>query len=164
MKMRFLAYFAAGLAALSCGSLGQVQTQTFDDGLYYTKPAAAEVAVSDDAVDNLLADTKDSPAYIISQGDTIAIPSGGSVRLSTSNSVITVTETPSWAWNYTYPYTPWYYSSWGYNYYGWHPWAYWDSWYYPYRWHYYSYWDPWYYSSWYSPWYYSSWHYYDYWY
>ena len=142
MKKTILAYAAAGLVVMSCGSASQVQTMSFDDGLYYTAPAPThQVTVEAEEMDNLLADTKQSPAYIISSGDTLVVPPGKN---------IVVTDKPVVTWNYTYD--PWLYPyTWNYVYYGWGPY------YSPYWYRHYSYWDPWYYSSWYyRPWYYDA--------
>ena len=169
MKKRFLAGVLATLALFSCSSVRTLQTQAFDDGIY-TRPAAqpARAAVSDEEVDNLLADSHQSPVYIINSGDTLVVPPGKTVRFKTDDQVITVTDEPDWAWTYSpwymrgyYPYwDPWYlhrpYYSYYYSYWRWDPWYY-SSWYFD-PWYYgYSYYDPWYYSY-YSPYYWGGWH------
>ena len=91
MKKQFLAYAAAALAALSCSSAGQLQTQAYDDGVY-TRPSAipaVDVAAVDSEVDNLLAESKQSPAYIVnSEGETVVVP-------ETKQLNITVVDTPA---------------------------------------------------------------------
>ena len=154
MKKQILAYAAAALAALSCSSAGQLQTQVYDDGVY-TRPSAipaVDVAAVDSEVDNLLAESKQSPAYIVnSEGDTLVVP-------ETKQLNITVVDTPAWLNEYSWAYRPWYFR----NYWYYDSWAYWhDPWYDGY-WRYRS---PWYYNSWYSaswvywhdPWYYNYW-------
>ena len=170
MKKSFPVLAAAAFAALSCSSMSQLQTQVYDDGVY-TRPSV-EVAqtVTDAELDNLLADTQQSPAYVLSEGDTLVVPAGKQVRFSTTNTLVTVVDTPSWIYDYSWAYRPWYlrdyyytwHSPWYHSYYSWT----WDPWYYS-SWYY----DPWYYDSWYyrpwhhygyygyySPWYYSSWY------
>nr|MCR4569038.1 hypothetical protein [Bacteroidales bacterium] len=134
MKKRFLAYLAAGFAALSCGSLGTVQTVTYDDGLYYRPAPAKEVVVVEtEPVDNILAETKSSPAYILSAGDTLVVNPGQTVRFSNNGRLLTVVETPSLTWNTIFTYSPW-----PYYHFAWDPW-YWDRWYWD---------DPWFYGPW----------------
>ena len=158
MKKRFTAYALAALAALSCSSMRELQTQTYDDGIY-TRPTApsAQTVVTEEEVDNLLAESHQSPVYIINGGDTLVVPPGKSVRLKTDDQVITVTDDlPDWAWGYSYMYRPWYLrgyygTSWYYS-----PWYYSPYPYYSYYWGFYY---PWYYDSWYyNPWYYDYWY------
>ena len=138
MKKRFMAYAAAILAALSCSSAGRLQTQSYDDGIY-TRPAVpAPVYASNDEVDNLLADTQQSPAYILSNGDTLVVPAGTKLKFSSESSIFVVDNTPAWVYDYSWRY----YDPRYYDYYYWHR-----------PWHYYGY-SPWYYNSWYyDPWY-----------
>ena len=168
MKKHILSYAFAAFAALSCSSMASLQTQVYDDGLY-TRPAVAAapaeaVPVPGEEVDNLLAMSKQSPAYILSEGDTLVVPAGSEVRFRNNSAVLAIVDTtlPSWTWDYSWYYgprwawDPWYYDSWYYrpwhlrpwHYYGYH-WS-WSPWYYGPSWA----WDPWYYD----PWYYDSWH------
>lgn len=62
MKKSLLAIAAAALAFSSCSSLNQLQTQTYDDGLY-VRPLAvveAQTEVPAGEIDNLLAESKAS--------------------------------------------------------------------------------------------------------
>ena len=166
MKKTILAYALALLAALSCSTTSRLQTQAFDDGIYTTpsvKPAQAPAPTSEE-LDNLLADSKSSDAYILSAGDTLVVPAGKKLKFSNSDTIITVWDTPSWAWDYSWAYRPWYMAPWD----PFDPWYY-DRWYFrPWTygpWHY----DPWFwppfnysYYGYYSPWY--RYHYYDGWY
>ena len=111
MKKRFFAYIAAALAAISCASTAQVQTVSYDDGLYYTKPAAQAVTVESEDMDNLLAETKQAPSYIISSGDTLVVPPGKTI-------VLEIPRQNTYTW-YNSPLAYDYY--WGY-YRHWDPW------------------------------------------
>ena len=142
MKKSFLAYAVAAFAALGCSSVSQLQTQVYDDGVY-TRPSvvpSAQVAVANSDLDNLLAESKQSQAYIInSQGDTLVVPAGKKVQFTTTTD-LTVVESPSWLYDYSWAYSPWYFR----DFYYWHsPWFY-NSWYFD-RWA----WDLWYYDYWY---------------
>ena len=161
MKIRILAYLGAIIAALSCSSLSQLQTQTFDDGLYVRSKAdvvqTVRPEVPESEIDNLLADTRETTTLLLSSGDTLLVRPGQTVKFAPSE-ITVLSTTPSWY------YSPWYYNSWywdydywyrPYRYYSWYydPWYHWDPWYYDYYWHrpyrhYYSwYYDPWYYDS-----------------
>ena len=106
MKKRFMAYALVAFATLSCATVGGLQTQSYDDGIY-ARPVAEQVpAVSQDQLDNLLADSRSSEAYILSGGDTLVVPAGKSIRLNKDNTIITVQDTPAWAWNYSFAYSP----------------------------------------------------------
>ena len=111
MKKRFPVYAAAVFAALSCSSMSQLQTQVYDDGVYSRPaPVKAAQAVTDEEVDNLLADSHASQAYIIG-ADTLIVPAGTPVRINTQDfSVIDVT--PGWAYDYSWRYSPWTYDDW----------------------------------------------------
>ena len=118
MKKRFMAYALVAFATLSCATVGGLQTQSYDDGIY-ARPVAEQVpAVSQDQLDNLLADSRSSEAYILSGGDTLVVPAGKSIRFNKENTIITVEDTPSWAWNYSFAYSPWYFR----DYYYYSPW------------------------------------------
>ena len=93
MKKLFLGYAAAALAAMSCSSMASLQTQVYDDGIY-NRPSVAEVPAGnmyDEEVDVLLAQSKESPVYIVSEGDTLVVPAGKSVRFG--DSAITIVAT-----------------------------------------------------------------------
>ena len=81
MKKRFAALTLVALTFLSCSSLNQLQKQTFNDGLYATSAVAQDsyVEVPAGEIDNLLAESKASPAYIIANGDTLKVAPGNSV-------------------------------------------------------------------------------------
>ena len=126
MKKTILAYALVLLAALSCSTTSRLQTQAFDDGIYTTpsvKPAQAPAPTSEE-LDNLLADSKSSDAYILSAGDTLVVPAGKKLKFSNSDTIITVWDTPSWAWDYSWAYRPWYMAPWD----PFDPWYY-DRWY-----------------------------------
>ena len=96
-------------------------------------------------MDNLLADTHDSPAYILSNGDTLVVPSGSKIRFTNQANVVILNTTPAWVYDYSWAYTPWYFR----DFYYWHRpfhWYY-DPWYYDFAW----YRDPWYYDWYYRP-------------
>ena len=174
MKKTFMACALGLLAAVSCSTTSRVGTQAFDDGLYSRPVQVAQQAPSTEELDNLLAESHASQAYILSAGDTLVVPEGKKIRFSKDDTIITVWDTPAWAYDYSWSYRPWYmrdyywgfydswyYRPWGYRYYSayWDPW-YWDPWYYDYW-----YWNPHYnysYYGYYSPWY--RYHYYDSWY
>ena len=169
MKKRILSYAVAAFATLSCSSMASLQTQVYDDGVY-TRPVAqaAPEAVSGEEVDNLLAMSKQSPAYILSEGDTLVVPAGSEVRFRNNSTVLDIVDTtlPVWAWDYPWYYgTRWAWDPWYHDYWFYSPWRYrswyYDSWYYrPWHYRYYGYYSPWYYSSWaWDPWYYDSWYY-----
>ena len=132
MKKRILAYAFVVFAALSCSSTSRLQTQVYDDGVY-SRPAVSKqstVVVADSEVDNLLAESRSSAAYIINDGaDTLIVPAGKTVIINPETNV-TVLDNSDWWWGYTWS-IPFYYYSW------YRPWYY-DSWYYGPRWRYYS--------------------------
>ena len=103
MKKRFAALSLVALTFLSCSSLNQLQKQTFDDGLYASaavaQPASTEVPAGE--IDNLLAESKSSPAYIVASGDTVKVAPGKSV-------IILDTDQLTWGSPW---YSPWYYRS-----------------------------------------------------
>ena len=107
-----------------------------------------EVTATDAELDNLLAESKGSQAYIInSQGDTLVVPAGKKV-LFNPNTEVVVVNSPAWLYDYSWAYRPWYFR----DYYWYGPW-YWDPWYNDYafwysRWNYRFY-APW--SFWYDP-------------
>ena len=157
MKKSILASGILLIAALSCSTTSRVGTQAFDDGLYSRPVQVAQQAPTSEELDNLLADSHASQAYILSAGDTLFVPEGKKIRFSKDDTIITVWDTPAWAYDYSWAYRPWYmrdyYSYWGFY----SPWHY-SSWYYrPWS---YSYWyNPWYYDAWYwDPWYYDAWY------
>ena len=133
MKKRFAALTLVALTFMSCSSLNQLQKQTFDDGLYATSSVVAQNAraeVEAGEIDNLLAESKASPAYIIANGDTVQV-AANSVVILNSNNLENITWGSSW-------YTPWYYSPYYYSWSG--------PWYYNSRFY-----NPWYYDYWYGP-------------
>ena len=144
MKTRLMAMGVFLLAALSCSTTGRLQTQVFDDGIYSRPAAVQDVAPSPEEMDNLLAETHASQAYILSAGDTLYVPEGKSIRFSKDNNIITIWDTPQWAYEYSWAYRPWYMwdywwdSSWYYGSWHYRPW-YSYSWYHAGLWH----WDPW---------------------
>ena len=160
MKKRILAYAFSAFAALSCSSMASLQTQVYDDGVY-SRPstAVAQANAADAEVDNLLAVSKQSPAYILNEGDTLAVPAGTKLRFSNNATVLSSVDTrPAWDLDYYWYYRPW--ADWDYAWYfrPWHynPW-YIGSWYLGdplYRYYRFGY-----YHGYYSPWYYSSWYY-----
>ena len=113
MKKSFLAYAAAAFAALSCSSVSQLQTQVYDDGVYSRPVPVREtvLATTETELDNLLAESKQSQAYIISsEGDTLVVPPGKSVLFNLQeNSYLTVVDTPTWLYDYSWAYRPWYF-------------------------------------------------------
>ena len=151
MKKRFMAGTLMLLATLSCSTTSRLQSQAFDDGIY-SRPSvvAQQAAPTHEELDNLLADSHSSEAYILSAGDTLVIPDGKNIRFSLKDNTITVWDTPSWAWNYSWSFRPWYMRDYYWSYYN--PWYY-DSWYYG-SWGRYSFYDPWYWD----PWYFDAWH------
>ena len=184
MKKRLLAGTLVLLAALSCSTTSRLQSQAFDDGIYSRPSQVAQaVAPTNEELDNLLADSHSSEAYILSAGDTLVIPAGKNIRFNFNDNSVTVWDTPSWAWNYSWSYRPWYLRDYSYYWGYYNPWYY-DSWYHrPWRYSSWYHYGPWYYDSWsywyddpvyysygpyYSPWYYHSWYYhswyYDSWY
>ena len=173
MKKTFLAYALGLLAAVSCSTTSRVSTLVFDDGLYSgpVKEVVPQAPTSEE-LDNLLADSHSSQAYILSAGDTLVVPEGKKIRFDNSETVVTIWDTPAWLYDYSWAYRPGYMRDFYYGY-----WSFYDPWYYrPWRYGYSAwYWDPWYYDSWYygphfnytfygiySPWY--RYHYYDSWY
>ncbi len=93
MKKRFLAYAAAAFVALGCSSTSQLRTQVYDDGVYSrpTTVTVKEVAVTDAEMDNLLAESKGSQAYIINnQGDTLVVPAGKKVLFNPGTELVVV--------------------------------------------------------------------------
>ena len=112
MKKHILSYAFAAFAALSCSSMASLQTQVYDDGLY-TRPAVAAapaeaVPVSGEEVDNLLAMSKQSPAYILSEGDTLVVPAGSEVRFRNNSTVLEIVdaEKPEDRIAFTFAYSP----------------------------------------------------------
>ena len=163
MKKSFLACAVAVLAAWGCSSTSQLQTKVYDDGVY-TRPAAAPAtptitAATESELDNLLAESKQSHAYIVnSNGDTLVVPAAKPQRLTTETSTLVVVNGPLWLRDPFYYGDPWY-----------RPWYCdpWDPWYRPWYWggpfYYRSWvWDPWY--PWYRPYWYGPHYYWDSWY
>ena len=165
MKKSFLAYAVAVFAALGCSSTSQLQTKVYDDGVY-TRPAVAPAtptitAATESELDNLLAESKQSQAYIVnSNGDTLVVPASKPQRLTTETTTLVVVN-PVWLndpWYYGYSwYRPWYWDPWDPWYHPWYwdrpfyyrSWA-WDPWYRPYWYGPYYHWDPWYRHRWYT--------------
>ena len=121
MKQNLLASGILLLAALSCSTTSRVGTQAFDDGVYSRPVQVVVQAPTSEELDNLLADSHASQAYILSAGDTLFVPEGKKIRFSKDDTIITVWDTPAWAYSYSWAYRPWYMRDyWGY--YG--PWHY----------------------------------------
>lgn len=117
MKKRFAALTLVALTFMSCSSLNQLQKQTFNDGLYVTAPVAQDAAVEVPAgeIDNLLAESKSSPAYIVASGDTLRVNPGTSVVILDADRLTWGSPWYYNSWYYSPWYSPWYYSSWYYD-------------------------------------------------
>lgn len=185
MKLRMITMLIPLMAAVSCGTLGQVSTnQQYTDGFYYTAPAQSDIEQkdSDNRLDNLASRTRGSRIYLKGgKVDTLFIPEKmqASVTVRDSLTVIDLYDsTPDWRdydwnyWNYGWTFGTYYslFSPWAFRPcygFGWY-----DPWYYRYDPFYYGWYDPWYYPGfhhyygWYDPWYYPGYHYgwYDPWY
>ena len=143
--------------ALSCASSAQfVNAQRFDDGLYTAPASANQASVSDAELDNLLADSRSTQAYLADKQDSVSVAPqvvpAPAQEIASTTTVVNVVS-PLWALDW---YSPWYYYDWYRPYYYY-------SWYRPYYWRhqYYSWYDPWYYDSlyWHSSWYYHPYYY-----
>ena len=153
MKLKIASLLIPLLAAVSCGTPGQVQTtQRFADGIYY-RPSSELKSVqkdNDSRFSSLAERTRGNKIYIRGgKIDTLIIPERLNPRVSVQDSLTVIELTaPAYTWNdWRYDFYGWNWDySWSWRPYGWYrPYHYgYHGWYRPYSW--YS-WDPWYYDS-----------------
>ena len=96
----------------------------YDDGVSHFIPSVAPpvtiTAATESELDNLLAESKQSQAYIVnSNGDTLVVPATKPLRLNTETTTLVVVD-PVWLndpWYYGYSwYRPWFWDPWDYWY------------------------------------------------